>query len=70
MGHGSGLKKGQFTLGLGPLHVGRPSAHGLHAHQADDPQQFGVASQALQQVTPKLQALMREYGMTVCGAAG
>ena len=42
----------------------------LDAAEADDPQQFGVATQALQQVTPKLQALMREYGMTVCGAAG
>lgn len=42
----------------------------LQAAEADDPQQFGVATQALQQVTPKLQALMREYGMTVCGAAG
>ena len=42
----------------------------LDAAEADDPQQFGVASQALQQVTPKLQALMRQYGMTVCGAAG
>jgi hypothetical protein len=41
----------------------------LDAAEADDPQQFGVASQALAQVTPKLQALMREYGMTVCGAA-
>lgn len=42
----------------------------LDAAEADDPQQFGIATQALQQVTPKLQALMREYGMTVCGAAG
>lgn len=41
----------------------------LQAAEADDPQQFGVATQALQQVTPKLQAAMREYGMTVCGAA-
>lgn len=42
----------------------------LDAAKADDPQQFGVATQALQQVTPKLQELMRQYGMTVCGAAG
>lgn len=42
----------------------------LQAAEADDPQQFGVATQALQQVTPKLQELMRQYGMTVCGAAG
>lgn len=42
----------------------------LEAAEADDPQQFGIATQALQQVTPKLQALMRQYGMTVCGAAG
>lgn len=42
----------------------------LQAAEADDPQQFGIATEALQQVTPKLQALMREYGMTVCGAAG
>jgi hypothetical protein len=42
----------------------------LQAAEADDPQQFGVATQALQQVTPKLQAAMREFGMTVCGAAG
>ena len=40
----------------------------LQAAEADDPQQFGVATQALQQVTPKLQAAMRQYGMTVCGA--
>ena len=42
----------------------------LKAAKADDPQEFGVATEALGQVTPKLQALMREYGMTVCGAAG
>lgn len=42
----------------------------LQAARADDPQAFGVATQALKQVTPQLQALMRDYGMTVCGAAG
>lgn len=43
----------------------------LDAALADDETQFSVANQALQQdVTPKLQALMRSYGMTVCGAAG
>ena len=42
----------------------------LKAARADDPQAFGVATQALQRVTPQLQSLMRDYGMTVCGAAG
>ena len=42
----------------------------LDAARSDDPQAFGVATQALQQVTPQLQALMRDYGMTVCGAKG
>lgn len=42
----------------------------LDAARSDDPQAFGVATQALQQVTPQLQSLMRDYGMTVCGAAG
>ena len=42
----------------------------LQAAEADDAQQFGVATEALKQVTPKLQGLMRQYGMTVCGAAG
>ncbi len=41
----------------------------LEAAEADDPQQFGIATEALQQITPKLQELMRQYGMTVCGAA-
>jgi hypothetical protein len=40
----------------------------LDAARSDDPQAFAVATQALQQVTPQLQSLMREYGMTVCGA--
>jgi hypothetical protein len=40
----------------------------LQAARKDDPQAFGVATQALQQVTPQLQSLMRDYGMTVCGA--
>ena len=40
----------------------------LKAARSDDPQAFAVATQALQQVTPQLQSLMREYGMTVCGA--
>jgi len=40
----------------------------LQAARADDPQAFGVATQALQQVTPQLQSAMRAYGMTVCGA--
>lgn len=42
----------------------------LEAAEADDPQQFGVAREALAQVTPRLQELMRSFGMTVCGAAG
>jgi hypothetical protein len=42
----------------------------LQAARSDDPQAFGVATQALQQVTPQLQSLMRDYGMTICGAAG
>ena len=42
----------------------------LDAARSDDPQAFGVATQALQQVTPQLQSLMRDYGMTVCGARG
>jgi len=42
----------------------------LDAAKADDPQQFGVAREALAQVTPRLQELMRSFGMTVCGAAG
>jgi Flp pilus assembly protein TadD len=42
----------------------------LEAARADDPVQFGVANQALQQVVPNLQSLMRSYGMTVCGARG
>lgn len=42
----------------------------LEAAEADDPQQFGVAREALNQVTPRLQELMRSFGMTVCGAAG
>lgn len=41
----------------------------LDAANADDPQQFGVAREALNQVTPRLQELMRSFGMTVCGAA-
>jgi len=40
----------------------------LQAARSDDPQAFAVATQALQQVTPQLQGLMRDYGMTVCGA--
>ena len=40
----------------------------LEAARSDDPQAFAVATQALQQVTPQLQGLMRDYGMTVCGA--
>ena len=40
----------------------------LKAARSDDPQAFAVATQALQQVTPQLQGLMRSYGMTVCGA--
>jgi hypothetical protein len=42
----------------------------LDAAKSDDPQQFGVAREALNQVTPRLQELMRSFGMTVCGAAG
>jgi hypothetical protein len=41
----------------------------LKAARSDDPQAFGVATEALKQVTPQLQSLMRAYGMTVCGAA-
>ncbi len=42
----------------------------LKAARKDDPVEFGVANEALKQVTPKYQELMRSYGMTVCGAAG
>ena len=40
----------------------------LDAARSDDPQAFAVATQALQQVTPQIQGLMRSFGMTVCGA--
>lgn len=42
----------------------------LDAAESDDPQQFGIAREALNQVTPRLQELMRSFGMTVCGAEG
>lgn len=41
----------------------------LKAAVADDPQQFGVAQQALAQVMPQIQAVMRGFGMKPCGVA-
>lgn len=41
----------------------------LKAALADDPQQFGVAQQALAQVMPQIQAVMRGFGMKACGVA-
>lgn len=42
----------------------------LQAARDDDSEQFAAASAALAEVAPRNQALMRAYGMTVCGAAG
>lgn len=41
----------------------------LQAALADDPQQFAIAQQALAQIQPQLQALVRGFGMQACGVA-